>query len=174
MKEKFRQFLKWIQHYSDRSFYPELVGSLAAIDYWVLFIPTDPLVISGVMFSPKRWLRYALIIPVFSTIGAMTFTMFVGEQGLPYLQSHWPGIDQTSYWLWIDSFFANYGLLVVFLVAATPMSQHPPLMVAALAQTPYMHIALACFAGRLLKYIFLCWIASHAPGVISRLWGFKG
>lgn len=174
MKAKFQAILKWIQHYSDRPWYPEFVGVLAALDYWILVIPTDGLVISGVMLSPKRWLRYGIMIPVLSTFGAITFAIFIGEQGLPYLQAHWPTMQQSATWVWTETFFQQYGLLVVFLIAATPFTQYPPLMIAALAGTPYAHIGLAVLLGRLVKYLILCWIASHAPAVLARLWGLKG
>lgn len=173
MKEKFHAFLKWVQHYSDRPWYPEFIGVLAALDYWILILPTDGLVISGVIFSPKRWLRYAIMIPILSTIGAVTFAIFIGEQGLPYIQTRWPGIETTAVWMWTETFFDQYGLLVVFLIAATPFAQHPAIMIAALAQSPYPKIALAVFLGRLLKYVILCWVASHAPKLLNKLWGFK-
>lgn len=173
LSQKFQAFLKWVQHYSDRPWYPEFVGVLAALDYWILVVPTDGLVIAGVVFSPKRWLRYGIVVPILSTIGAVTFAMFIGEHGLPFIQAHWPAIQQTATWTWTESFFDQYGLLVVFFVAATPLAQQPAIMIAALAQSPYSQLALAVFFGRLLKYMILCWLASHAPKVLEKLWGFK-
>ncbi len=173
MKEKFKALIKWVQHYSDRPWYPAFVGFLSAIDNWILIVPTDGLVISGVMLAPKRWKQFAWQVPLLSTIGGIAFAAFVGEQGLPYLQSHWPELTTTVYWTWTEDFFAKHGLVVVFLVATTPLAQQPALILAALAQTPYWYLFLVVLAGRMIKYILLSWIAARAPSVLSKLWGLN-
>lgn len=174
MKERFHAIIRWVQHYSDRPWYPLFIAVLAGIDNWIFVVPTDGLVISGVMLAPKRWLQFATIVPLLSTIGGITFAAFVAYEGLPYLQSHWPELLQSAYWKWTETFFYEYGLLIVFLIATSPFTQQPALIIAAFAHTPYSHLFVTVLAGRLIKYLFLAWVAAKAPAVLSRLWGIKG
>jgi hypothetical protein len=46
-------------------------------------------------------------------------------------------------------------------------------ILATLAHTPLEKIAITVFAGRFLKYLIMGYIASHAPKLLTKLWGVQ-
>jgi len=42
-----------------------------------------------------------------------------------------------------------------------------------LAGRPMFEIFAAAMGGRLIKYLLLAWVSTHAPAVLGKLWGFK-
>lgn len=154
--------------------YPPLLGILAALDNFLVVIPTDGILISSSMLRPKRWFIFATAVAIGSTVGASCLAGLVEHQGLPYILQFFPGINESATWLWAESFMDRAGLLLVFLVAITPLPQQPTVILASLAHTPLAYLAVAVFAGRYLKFILMSYLASHAPSVLTRLWGVKG
>ena len=73
-----------------------------------------------------------------------------------------------------DDPFSHYGLIVLFLVAATPVFQHPAVILAALAGTALAEITAVVLLGRLLKFYLMGYLASHAPRLLAKVWGIQG
>jgi membrane protein YqaA with SNARE-associated domain len=71
-------------------------------------------------------------------------------------------------------FFEKYGLLLVFVVAATPFVQQPAIILASLADTPLFELVAVIFLGRLIKFLIMAYIGSHAPRLLTKMWGVKG
>lgn len=168
-----KRSLRTLQGFVDRIWYPILLGMLAFIDVFVVVVPTDGIVISSTMLRPKRWLTLAIAIAVGSTLASLVLMVLVESQGLPWVLKLYPGIDQTQVWLLADRFFDQYGLLLIFAIGASPFFQQPTVILAALAKTPLHHVAIALFTGRIVKYVVLGYVASHAPRLLSKLWGLK-
>jgi membrane protein YqaA with SNARE-associated domain len=76
-------------------------------------------------------------------------------------------------WVMTQNFFNQYGLFVVFAVAASPLMQHPAIILASLTHTPLTELALVIFSGRLIKYILMGYLASHSPQYLKKFWGMK-
>jgi membrane protein YqaA with SNARE-associated domain len=76
-------------------------------------------------------------------------------------------------WVKTEEFFGKYGLLVVFVVGATPLSQQPIIILAALANTPFAKLAPILFAGRFLKFMLMAYLGSHSPRLLKKMWGVK-
>ncbi len=163
-----------LQAFVDRVWYPPLVGLLAALDNFVIVIPNDGILISSSMLTPKRWFTLALCIAVGSTIGALGLAALIEFQGLPWILEFFPGADQTSTWTMTEEFFEKYGLIVVFIVAATPLMQQPAVILAGLADTPLLVLGSVIFSGRFIKFLIMAYIGSHAPRLLNRMWGLKG
>ena len=70
-------------------------------------------------------------------------------------------------------FFEKYGLLLVFFVAVTPLIQQPAVILASLANTPLVELAVVVFTGRFIKFLIMAYVGSHAPQMLSKLWGLK-
>ncbi len=100
--------------------------------------------------------------------------MFVETQGLEWILQTYPGINETKYWLLTSEFFEKYGLLLVFGVAVTPLMQQPAIILASLAQTPLLPLAAIMFSGRLIKFLLMAYLGSHAPKLLNKMWGIKG
>ena len=177
LAEKFhnrvRKHIKILQKYADRIWYPPLIGMLAALDNIVIIIPSDGILISSSMLTPRRWFTLALNVAIGSTLGAIILAAFVETQGLEWILEMYPGINETKSWIWTADFFEKYGMLLVFIVAITPLMQQPAIIVASLAETPLFLLAAIIFSGRFIKFLLMAYIGSHAPTFLNKMWGLK-
>lgn len=174
LKNTIKLWIKRLQQFVDTFWYPPFLGLLAALDNLVIIIPNDGILISSVMLARRRWLSLALNVTIGSSLGALLLAFIVEQKGLPWILNLYPGIDQSQIWIWTLHFFQNYGLLLVFIVALTPVAQQPAVILASLAQTPLFELWLIVLAGRLIKFLIMAYIGSHAPQLLSRLWGLQG
>ncbi len=166
--------IEHLQRFTERVWYPPLLGLLALIDLFIIVIPTDGMLISSAMLRPKNWLSLSLYVAIGSSLGISIFYYIVDTHGLPWILDIYPGINQGSLWIWSESFFQKYGLFLVFVVAAAPLMQHPTIILASLAHTPFLKVIAVVLSGRILKYLVLAYISSHSPRLLSKLWGTKG
>ena len=166
-------YVKRIQRFTDRLWYPPFLGFLAALDNFVIVIPNDGILISSSMLIPKRWVMLALSVTVGSTIGALALAALVEFQGLPWILEIYPGINESQTWVLASEFFEKYGLLLVFLVSVTPVAQQPAVILASLANTPFFELAAVIFSGRLIKFLIMAYVGSHAPRLLTKMWGIK-
>ena len=177
LTEKFhnriRRYIKILQKYADRIWYPPFIGMLAALDNIVIIIPNDGILISSSMLTPRRWFTLALTVAIGSTLGAIILAAFVENQGLEWILEMYPGINETKSWIWTEDFFEKYGMILVFVVAITPFMQQPAIIVASLAETPLFLLAAVIFSGRFIKFLLMAYIGSHAPRFLNKIWGIK-
>ena len=173
LHNKIQSYVKLLQRFADRFWYPPLIGFLAALDNLVVIIPNDGILISSSMLIPKRWFILAFSVAIGSTIGALALATLVEFQGLPWILDIYPGIDETKAWTWSMKFFEAYGLLLVFAVAITPFMQQPAVIFASLADTPLVELAAVIFAGRFVKFLAMAYLGSHAPRLLKKMWGLK-
>ncbi len=171
--EKIKRSVQVLQRYVNRIWYGPLIGLLAALDNLIVVIPNDGILISSTMLVPKRWISFAFCVAVGSTVGALVLGGLIEVYGLNLVHQYFPGIDQTQSWTWTVQFFERYGLFLVFLVGVTPFVQQPAVILAALANTPLYQLGLAVFFGRLIKFLIMAYVASHAPRLLGRLWGVQ-
>ena len=162
-----------LREYSSSVWYPYLIGLFVALDSFILIVPTDAMTVSAVMLEPKKWIRYALLVSISSSIGAICLAFIVDIYGQGFIEAVFPGLEQTRMWQITDEFMAAYGLIVVFAIAVTPLTQPPSVILAALSHMPLGYIFFAIFAGRTIKYLLIAWISSHAPKLLNRLWGLR-
>jgi membrane protein YqaA with SNARE-associated domain len=172
--QQITKYSKMFQQYVDRIWYPPLLAILAALDNFLVVIPNDGILVSSSMLIPKRWFIFALFVGIGSTIGAMTLATLANQQGLPWILDIFPGIDQTKSWVFTLEFFQKYGLLMTFAVSISPFVQQPAVILAALAHTNFVQLAIVIFAGRFIKFLIMAYVASHAPRLLSKMWGIKG
>ncbi len=170
-KKKLTDSLHALQRFADRSWFPPLVGVLVFLDYFLFIVPNDGIFISSVLLAPRRWLQQAICISVGCALGGLILAILVQRYGLSTLLTYYPELTLSSGWQWTQSFFEKHGLWVVFVSAALPLVQQPPVILAALAGTSWPIIAGVILAGRLLKYLSLGWVAAHAPHYLSKKWG---
>lgn len=171
---KIRGYVRTLENYTDRFWYPPLIGLLAALDNLIIVIPNDGILISSSMIVPRRWFVFALSVAIGSTLGALVLVALVEQQGLPWILDLYPGISKTKTWIWSMKFFEQYGLLLVFAVAITPFMQQPAVILASLANTPWMQLAAVIFVGRFIKFLVMAYLGSHAPRLLGKLWGLSG
>jgi membrane protein YqaA with SNARE-associated domain len=173
MSKVVQRWIHWLQQYANRWWYAPVIGLLAALDSFIVVVPTDGLLVSASMLAPRRWFSTALILTFGSTLGAWALAAVLETHGLPFLLQLVPGVNETRAWAWTDHMIDQWGGIGLFLVALSPIMQHPAVALAALADMPLTKIFLIVFAGRLLKYLFLSWVSSHTPALLGRLWGLR-
>lgn len=173
MKNIAQKFLRYGQHYANRWWYAPLIGLGAGLDAFIIVIPTDALMISAILLCPKRWISTFLSVSIGSTLGATSLAAVIYVGGMPLVEKICPGLSQSGFWIWTESFMQNHGLWAVFVIALSPLVQHPAIALAGLVKLPLLKVALAVFCGRAIKYCLLGWIASHAPKLLHRLWGLS-
>lgn len=150
------------------------MGLLAAIDSFVIVVPTDGLLVSATMLAPRRWIYTAFCVSFGSTLGGWLLALVLETHGLPFLLKITPGIETSTAWMWTDRLMDQWGLWALFFVAVTPVMQHPAIAMAALAGMPLTEIFLVMLAGRSIKYYVLAWVSTHAPGLLGKMWGIQG
>jgi membrane protein YqaA with SNARE-associated domain len=173
LHSKIQTYVLILEKYTDRIWYPPLIGLLAALDNLIIIIPNDGILIASSMIAPKRWAIFALNVAIGSTIGAITLSLILESQGLPWILNLAPGLDQSHAWIITERFFDKYGLYLVFVIGLSPIMQQPVIILSALANTPLLELAAVIFAGRLIKYNLLAYLGSHSPRLLKKIWGIK-
>jgi membrane protein YqaA with SNARE-associated domain len=156
-----------VQRYLDRPWYPLLLGALAAADQILVVIPTDGLTVAAILATPRRWMQYAIA----ATTGNLLGCGILAE-GI-YRNSDWlherlgPWME-SSWWSTVENFIQSNGSWSIALGALSPIPLQFWVIVPALARMPAAELFLALLIGRLVRFVALCWIASHAPKLLSR------
>jgi membrane protein YqaA with SNARE-associated domain len=166
-------YIKLLQRYADRFWFPPLLGLLALLDNLIIVIPNEGILISSSMVIPKRWVIFATSVAIGSTMGALLIVGIVKLEGLPIILKFFPAINETHLWSLTLKFFVQYGLLLIFVVGLTPFSQQPAVILAGLADTSFSKLVMAIFFSRLIKFSLMAYIATHAPRYLMKFWGIK-
>lgn len=174
LHQNIRVYVQWLESFVDRFWYAPLIGLLAALDNFLIVVPTDGILVSSTLLIPKRWFLFAISIAVGSTLGAWGLSALVEFKGLPWILELYPNLEVSQSWIWSKQFFEQYGLFLVFIVAATPLMQQPAVILASLANTPLFELITVILVGRTIKYLIMGYVASHAPKLLKKMWGVKG
>lgn len=109
-------------------------------------------------------------------MGALILAWLVSNYGLAIIQEHFPGFISSDFWKVTESWVDSIGLWAVFLIAGTPLSQQPAVILAALSHHTVFNIFLVVLVGRALKYAgigYLCRWAPEQLAPLAKLLGFK-
>jgi membrane protein YqaA with SNARE-associated domain len=173
MKAHFERFAVFFRKHGDRWWIAPLIAFTAFADLFVLVIPTDGLIVSYMLVAPQRWLRTGLIVALGSALGSAVLAAVLHHHGLPFLLHIRPDIQSSFAWTWSVGLMNHWGPWAVFIIALSPVLQHPIVALAALAGMPLLQIFLLVLLARAIKYSAIAWIATHAPKVLHRLWGIQ-
>lgn len=168
-----RRMIRNFQKFIDRVWFAPLLMLLAGLDSLVIVIPTDGLLISSTILKKNKWWYFAIAVAVGSSLGALALVSLSDYLGLEKILELYPGLDQSVVWHKTFEFFKQYGIIVAFLVGLTPFSQQPALIIAGLIHNSFLGLAIAIFSSRLIKYLVMSYVASHAPRLLNKMWGLK-
>jgi membrane protein YqaA with SNARE-associated domain len=149
------------KRHSNRPWYLPIVCALAFIDLFVLFIPTEGMIVTTSVMRPRRWLPTSIAVTLSSTLGALTMaylTRIYGEQFVGWIAGN--ELLQSSIWAKTETWIAQYGFWGIWFIALGPLPQQPAILISALAHMDPNSIALAVFLGRLPKYVGFSYLAT--------------
>ena len=159
--------IKRLQQFLDRPWYPIILGTMAAADVLVIFIPIDGLTVGAVLATPKRWLRYAFGVALGNTAGCLILAGGI-HSNAPWITERFSSWMHTAAWQSVSRFFEWSGGWSIILGAISPIPLQVWVIVPVLAGMSLLPLAAALLVGRILRSLALCWAASHAPRLLRR------
>jgi membrane protein YqaA with SNARE-associated domain len=156
-----------IQRYLDRPWYPLLLAGLAALDLIVVVIPIDGLTVAAVLAAPRRWLQYAIAAATGNILGCGVLAQAV-YQNAGWIHDRLASWMDSSAWASVEHFIQSNGSWSIALGALSPIPLQLWVIVPALAKMPAQELFFALLAGRFVRSVALCWVASHTPRLLSR------
>lgn len=170
-----KKVVRWIlrlEQFIDRIWYLPVMGLIAGLDLWIWVVPTDGIVVSSALLKPKKWISVALWIALGSTLGCLSMGLAIQHWGMELIQ--WVGMDTTSSsWIRATEWMEKFGVWAIFFFAIGPLPVHPGIAIGALGEIPVWELVFAAGLGRSIKYLFLAWLATHAPNTLFKLWGIQ-
>jgi membrane protein YqaA with SNARE-associated domain len=161
--------IRRLERFVDRPWYPFVLAGLTFIDFFVVFVPSDGIVVASTLARPKKWFLVGFSMTMGSLLGGLLMALLTKHYGEPFIDWMSPGLLETQAWhtseMWVD----RWGVWALFGVAVSPLAQQPSIMLAALADMPLTWIGVALGGGRLVKFLGYAWVASHAPRLIGKL-----
>jgi membrane protein YqaA with SNARE-associated domain len=125
------------------------------------------------MLRPRRWIYFAALVSLGSALGVYILSAVLRTQGWPFLLHLTPNLPETHTWKWTVELMDHWGDWTVFLIALSPLPQHPAIALAAFAGIALWKISALVLAGRAIKYFLWAWLATHAPGLLRRFIPFE-
>jgi membrane protein YqaA with SNARE-associated domain len=172
--EKFiKKFILPLRRFASAAWFPPILGVLAAADAFVMIVPTDGLLISFSMAKPSRWLSFGVWTAIGSTIGAGALAYLASHFGLPWVEAEFPKLVNSESWTRVHDLMEHYGAVFVLGYSATPLAQQPAALIAGLAEMGIGTIMFSMLIGRLIKFAVIAYIGTHAPGLMTKLWGMQ-
>lgn len=169
MVERIKNGFRRLQTFADRPWYFLVVGLLAALDLFVLVIPTDAILISTVLLQRRRWASAAFCVGLGGAVAAFALAGAIQWDGPEVMQVWFPEVFHSPIWQTVNSFFDDHGATALFLWSASPFMQLPAVAVAALSGMSAWNVFLVCFVGRTLKAGVIAYFASHAPALLLKI-----
>lgn len=154
--------------FAARPWYPAMIAFLAAIDLFIVVVPTDIFLVSAVLGQPRRWIAIALTVALGSTVGATLVTLLIHYESDLIMQA-FPALFQSTHWGNVEKYIQSYGIYAIFFGAAGPLPLQPFVIVGALSKMPVLELALAMFTGRAAKFLLISWCTSHAPKFLDKI-----
>ncbi len=167
------KFIARLERFAQRIWYTPLVALLAAADLFILIIPTDALLISNVALRPKRWISIAVWVTLGSALGSLALSVGIQAWGSDFMGALGISLQSSPSWQSTAQWMRDYQGLTLALFGAGPFPLQPAVVVAASADVNPWSIFLWVALGRAAKFFFFAWAATHAPTILSKIWGIR-
>lgn len=166
--EFFTRLILRLETWIDRAWAVPGLAMMAALDLFVMVIPTEGILISSVILRPKRWWSIALWITTGSAFGSLILAFITHHLGPLALESLFERSLSSPSWGQLELLVDQYGAIALALIALSPLPQQPAVLIAALGKMPVFDIAVMIWLGRFPKYFFFAWLASHTPKLLLK------
>lgn len=158
---------RWVgrlQPYADHWWFPPLSGGLCAIATLSLTVPAGPMLIALVALNPRRWRAVVLWSALGSAMAGALFTHTLGHFGSAWISERLPQLAESKHWHYMVSWVTNYGFVTLAAIAASPFTQTPALILAAVLGLPWFEVFGALLIGKGLKYSLVAAITARTTG----------
>jgi membrane protein YqaA with SNARE-associated domain len=161
-----------LKRFVGRAWYPQLVAFLGALDQFIGIVPTEAVMIAGILVRPSRWLSMAIWTSTGCAAGAMLLAHLASLHGVDFLNLHFPNLMHSEGWEQASRFVGKHGHWALAIIAVSPIPQQPAVAFAGVSHLEADKVFIAVWVGRIAKMGFLAWAATHAPHLLKRLPGF--
>lgn len=159
-----RRWLSRLLPYVDRWWYPPLAAALSAAATLSLSVPVGPLLTALVALNPRRWRAVVVWSVLGSSVAGALFTHLLGHFGSAWINERLPQLASSKHWHYLVSWVSDYGFVTLTAIAASPFSQTPALILAALLGLPWPAVFGALLLGKGLKYSLVGLVTARTTG----------
>jgi membrane protein YqaA with SNARE-associated domain len=132
--------------------FPLMGGVVALAATVTMSLPLVPVVCALVALNSPRWRAIVFWLVLGSAIGAVLLTFAFAALSLPWLDSRMPELMNSTHWKHLADWVARHGWWVLAGIAASPFSQTPALVLAAMLGMPLLDVFVAIALGKSVKY----------------------
>ena len=154
--------------YVDRWWFPPLAAVLSAAATLSLTVPVGPILIALVALNPRRWRAFVVWSVLGSAIAGALLTHLLGHFGGAWINERLPQLAASKHWHYLLSWASDYGFATLAVIAASPFTQTPALMLAALLGLPWPEVFGALLLGKGLKYSVVGALTAHTTAGAPR------
>jgi membrane protein YqaA with SNARE-associated domain len=140
-----------------------VVGAVALAATLSMSVPFATLLVAAVLMARHRWGAIAVGASLGAALGAAALYLVFHHLGWARLSAAYPDVVLSSAWSDATRWLSAYGVLALFVIAATPLPLTPALMFAGISRLPIVDVVLALWIGKLAKYLVYAWLASRFP-----------
>ena len=137
---------------ADRWWFPPLAAALSAAATLSMLVPVGPLLTALVALNPRRWRALVVWSVLGSAVAGALFTHLLGHFGGAWINVRLPQLAASKHWHFLVTWVSSYGFVTLAAIAASPFTQTPALMLAALLGLPWPIVFAALLLGKGLKY----------------------
>lgn len=147
---------------------------LAGVSSLFAAYPVTVVAVPAALLAPQRWRQVAWACALGSATGATALVATLHHLGWSTVYAHFPELARNASWSNAVQWVQDHGWLALCAIAASPLPQTPALLAYSIVHPQLPTVFFAIGLGKLLKYGFVCWLASRfpdhmAPGLLSLL-----
>ena len=147
-----QRFVNRLEPAAGKRWFPALAGLLAFGATLSMSVPTVPLLSALVLLDRRRWLSIGLWAIFGSAAAGALLVHVLGHFGTLFIAQKLPELAASAHWQHLVEWVSMHGWWTLALVAASPISQTPVLILAAVLGMSGPTVFFSLFAGKALKY----------------------
>lgn len=147
-----RRWVGRLQPYAEKWWFPPFSAALSAGATLSLSIPVGPMLMALVTLNPRRWRAVVVASVLGSAVAGALFTHLLGHFGSAWINERLPQLATAKHWHYMVSWVSSYGFITLAAIAASPFTQTPALILAAVLGLPWPEVFGALLIGKGLKY----------------------
>lgn len=136
-------------------------------------VPTVPLLGALVVLNPRRWLAISIWTMLGSALGGALLVHLFGHFGALFLAAKLPELMASPHWQHMAAMTSHHGWWMLALIAASPVSQTPFLLVAAILGMPAFAVFFSLVAGKAVKYGLVAVVTSRTAEDLASAYGSR-